>query len=130
MQTGAGHPPLLTLAPCRPGWDDFQDLGETVAEMSQHLIDEDGQLEGVMLKGGTLPKEKDATQIVVLPPNNDTMFVSKSEFPGGLYGPGTRENPVNLSDAPTKASQTATCPEGVEPIDEVAMVSHFSDALS
>ena len=44
--TGGGHPPLLTLVACRPGWDDFQDLGETVAEMSQRLIDEDGQLEG------------------------------------------------------------------------------------
>ena len=115
---------------CHPGWDDFQDLGETVAEMSQHLIDEDGQLEGVTPKGGTLLKEKDATQIVVLPPNNDTMFVSKSEFPDGPYGPATRENPVNLSDTPTKASQTATRPEGAEPVDEVAMLSHFSDALS
>ena len=87
--TGAGHLPLLTLAVCHPGWDDFQDLGETVAEMSQHLIDEDGQLEGAMLKGGTLQKEKDSAQIVALPPNDDTVFVSKSEFPGGQYGPGT-----------------------------------------
>ena len=29
MPTGAGHPPPLTLAVCRPRWDDFQDLGET-----------------------------------------------------------------------------------------------------
>ena len=40
--TGAGHLPPLTLVACRPRWDDFQDLGETVAEMSQRLIDEDG----------------------------------------------------------------------------------------
>ena len=130
MPTGTGHLPLLTLAVCRPGWDDFQDLGETVAEMSQHLTDEDGQLEGVMPKGGTLPKEKDSAQIMALPPNDDTVFVSKSEYPGGPYGPGTRENPVNLSDTPTEALHTATCPEGVEPIDEVAMLGHFSDALS
>ena len=130
MPTGTGHPLPLTLAACNPGWDDFQDLGETVAEMSQCLIDEDVQLEGVTLKGGTLPKEKDTTQIVVLPPNDDTVFVSKSEFPGGLYGLGTRENPINLSDTPTEASHTATCPEGMEPIDEAAMLSHFSDALS
>ena len=130
MPTGAGHPPLLTLAVSHPGWDDFQDLSETVAEMSQCLIDEDGQLEGVMPKGGTLPKEKDTTQIVVLPPNYDTVFVSKSKFPGGPYGLGTRENPVNLSDAPTEASHTAMHPEGTEPIDEAAMLSHFSDALS
>ena len=130
MPTGAGHLPLLTLAVCHPGWDNFQDLGETVAEMSQHLIDEDGQLEGATLKGGTLPKEKDSTQIVALPPNDDTVFLSKSEFPGGPYGPGTWENPVNLSDAPTEALHTATCPEGAEPVDEVAMLGHFSDALS
>ena len=89
MPTGAGHPPLLTLVACCPGWDDFQDLGETVAEMSQCLIDEDGQLEGATLKGGTLPKEKDSAQIVVLPPNDDTVFVPKWEFPGGPYGAGT-----------------------------------------
>ena len=130
MPTGAGHSPPLTLAACRPGWDDFQDLSETVAEMSQHLIDENGQLEGVMPKGGTLPKEKDTAQIVALPSNDDTVFMSKSEFPGGPYGLGTRENPINLSDAPTKTSHTAMHPEGTEPIDEAAMLSHFSDTLS
>ena len=83
-----------------------------------------------MLKGGTLSKEKDSTQIMALPPNDDTVFVPKSEFPGGPYGAGTRENPVNLSDTPTKASHTATHPEGAEPNDEVAMLGHFNDALS
>ena len=83
MPTGAGHLPPLTLVVCRPGWDNFQDLGGTVAEMSQCLIDEDGQLEGATPKGGTLPKEKDSAQIMVLLPNNDTVFVPKSDFPGG-----------------------------------------------
>ena len=87
--TGTGHLPPLTLAACHPRWDDFQDLSKTVAEMSQRLIDKDGQLEEAMPKGGTLPKEKDTTQIVALPPNDNTVFVSKSEFPGGPYGPGT-----------------------------------------
>ena len=54
----------------------------------------------------------------------------KADFPSGPYGAGTRENPVNLSDATTKASQTATCPEGMEPIDEAVMLGHFSNALS
>ena len=67
---------------------------------------------------------------MALPPNDDTVFVSKLDFPSGPYGAGTRQNPVNLSDATTKASQTATCPEGVEPIDEAAMLGHFSDTLS
>ena len=126
--TGGGHPPLLTLEACRPGWDNFQDLGETVAEMAQHLIDMDGQLEGAMPKGGTLPEEKDSAQIMVLLPNDDTVFVPKADFPSGPYGAGTQENPVNLSDATTEASQTAMCPE--EPVDEAAMLGHFSDALS
>ena len=115
--TGTRHLPPLTLVVCCPRWDDFQDLGETVAEMSQHLIDEDGQLEGVKPKGGTLPKEKDSTQIVALPPNDDTVFVPKSDFPSGPYGAGTQENSVNLSDAPTEVSQTAMHPEGAEPVD-------------
>ena len=130
MSTGTGHLPPLTLVVCHPGWDDFQDLGETVAEMSQCLMDEDGQLEGVKPKGGTLPKEKDSAQIMALPPNDDTMFMPKLDFPSGPYGAGTRENPVNLSDATTEASQTATHPKGVELIDEAAMLGHFSDALS
>ena len=130
MSTGRGHLPPLTLVACRPGWDDFQDLGETVAEMAQCLIDEDGQLEGVTPKGGTLPEEKNNAQIMVLPPNDDTVFVPKADFPSGPYGAGTQENPVNLSDATTEASQTAMCPEAVEPVNEVAMLGHFSDALS
>ena len=102
--TGAGHLPPLTIVACHPRWDDFQDLGKTVAEMSQRLIDEDGQLEGAKRKGGTLSKEKNGAQIVVLLPDDDTVFVPKSDFPSGPYGAGTRENPINLSDATTKAS--------------------------
>ena len=128
--TDGGHLPLLTLVVCCPCWDNFQDLGETVAEMAQCLIDEDGQLEGAMLEGGTLPKEKDSAQIVALPPNDNTVFMPKADFPSGPYGAGTRENPVNLSDTTTEASQTATRPEGMEPVNEVAMLGHFSDALS
>ena len=83
-----------------------------------------------MPRGGTLLQQKDTAQIVVLPPNDDTTFVPTPEFPGSQYGLGTCDNPVNLSDAPTEASHTATHPESVEPIDEVAMLGHFSDALS
>ena len=108
--TGTGHLPPLTLVACRPRKDDFQDLGETVAEMSQRLIDEDGQLEGVKPKGGTLPKEKDSVQIVALPPNDDTVFMPKLDFPSSPYGAGTRENPFNLSDAIIEALQTAMRP--------------------
>ena len=130
MSTHPGHPPPLTLAACCPGWDDYLDLNETVAEMSQHLIEEDGQLEGAMPKGGTIAKEKDTTKIVVLPANDDTMFMPASEFPSTQHGLGTRENPVNLSDAPTEASHTRTRPESADSIDESKILGHFSDALS
>ena len=106
MPTHPGHLAPLTLVACRPGWDNYLDLNETVAEMSQCLIDEDGQLEGATPKGGTIPKEKDTTKIMVLPPNDNTMFMLASEFPGTQHGLGTSENPVNLSDAPTEASHT------------------------
>ena len=62
--------------------------------------------------------------------SGETVFVPKADFPSGPYGAGTRENPVNLSDTTTEASQTAMCPEGTEPVDEAAMLGHFSDALS
>ena len=35
-----------------------------------------------------------------------------------------------MSDTTTEASQTAMRPEGAEPVNEVAMLGHFSDALS
>ena len=125
-----GHPAPLNLAACRPGWDDYLDLNETVAEMSQCLIDEDRQLEGVTPKGGAVPKEKDTAKIMVLPPNDNTMFMLASEFPSTQHGLGTRENPVNLSDAPTEVSNTGTRPEGTDPIDESKILCHFSDALN
>ena len=100
--TRSGHLAPLTLVACRPSWDDYLDLNETVAEMSQCLIDEDGQLEGATPKGGAVPKEKDIAKVMALPPNDHTVFMSASELPSILHGLGIRENPVNLSDAPTR----------------------------
>ena len=128
--TGPGHTPSLTLAACHPGWDNYLNLNETLAEMAQCLMEEDRQQGEAAPKGGTIPKEKDAAKIVVLPPNDDTMFVPASEFPSTQYGLGTRKNPVNLSDAPTEASNMGTRPEGMDPVDESKILGHFSDALS
>ena len=86
--------------------------------MSQHLIDEDNQLEGKRPKEGAVLKEKDTSKIVALPPNDDVKLVTASEFPSSQYGVSTRDNPVNLSDTPTEVSNTATCPEGAEPVNE------------
>ena len=126
--TCSGHPAPLTLAACCPGWDYYLDLNETVAVMSQYLIDEDGQLKGAMPKGGAIPKQKDTAKIMTLPPNDDTTFVPASEFPSTQLG--TRDNPVNLSDVPTEASQTGACPESADSVDESKILGHFSDALS
>ena len=127
--THSGHLAPLTLAACHPGWDDYLDLNETVTEMSQHLIDEDEQLEGATPKGGAVPKEE-ISKVMSLPPNDNTVFVSTSEFPSTLHGLSTHENPVNLSDTPTEASHTRTRPESTDSIDESKILGHFSDALS
>ena len=128
--TGSGHAPPLILAACHPSWDNYLNLNETVAEMAQRMMEEDKQQGGVAPKEGTIPKEKDTTKIMVLPPNDDTTFVPASEVPGAQYGLGTHENPVNLSDAPTEVSNTGTRPEGTDTIDESKILGHFSDALS
>ena len=100
-----------------------QDGQPLCQELEVSLCPPGGRLQYMPTGAGHLPP-------LTLAACHDTVFVSKSEFPGGPNGPGTRENPVNLSDAPTEALHTAMHPEGMEPIDEVAMLSHFSDALS
>ena len=83
-----------------------------------------------MPKECAIPKGKDMAKIVVLPPNDDIKLVAASEFPGSQHGVGTRDNPVNLSEVPTKASNSVMCPDGTEPVDELVLLGHFSDALS
>ena len=41
--TERGHPPPLTLVVSPPSWDDYLDLGETVTEMANRLMEEDVQ---------------------------------------------------------------------------------------
>ena len=129
MSTNPGCVPPLTLAVCHPGWDDYLDLNEILAKMTHHLMEEDRQWVEMVPKGGAIPKKKDVTKIVALPPNDDTTFVPASEFPATQYGDGTPENPVNLSDAPTEAWNTGTCPQGADPDDESKILDHSSDAL-
>ena len=65
---------------------------------------------------------------MAIPPNDNTVFVPVSEFPG-THPLGTTNNPVNLSDAPTEASNAGACPQGAEAGDESKILSYFSDAL-
>ena len=53
--TNPNDPPLLTLAGCHPGWDDYLDLGETVNEMAHRLIAEDAQKGTEAAHGGCHP---------------------------------------------------------------------------
>ena len=71
MSTERGCPPPLTLAASPPSWDDYLDLGETVTEMANHLMEEDGQQEKMLPKAGTTPKGKDIAQVKALPPSDD-----------------------------------------------------------
>ena len=57
-------------------------------------------------------------------------FVPASEVPSAQYGLGTHKNPVNLSNAPNEVSNTGTCPEGTDTVDESKILGHFSDTLS
>ena len=126
--TSTGCVPPLTVMACVPGWDDYFNLNETLAKMTQHLMDEDGQLMDSAPRGGTPVQKDDKVKIVVIPPNDDTVFVPTLEFPG-THLLGTADNPVNLSDAPTEASNTGAHPQGMDPLDESKILSHFSNTL-
>ena len=126
---GTGCVPPLTVMTCVPSWDNYFDLNETLAEMTQCLMDEDEQLRDLAPRGGTPVQKDNKAKIVVIPPNDDTIFVLASEFPGA-HPLGTADNPVNLSDAPTEASTMGTHPQGVDFGDESKILGHFSDALN
>ena len=65
---------------------------------------------------------------MAIPPNDDTIFVPASSFPS-TQGPSTADNPVNLSDALTEASNAGAHPGGMDPGNEYKILGYFSDAL-
>ena len=79
--TERGRPPPLTLAASPPGWDDYLDLGETVTEMANRLMEEDGQQAKTPPKAGTTPKGKEIAQAKALPPSDDITMLPDSVFP-------------------------------------------------
>ena len=122
-------PPPLTLVACRPGWDNYFDLNETVTEMANHLMEEDRQQVQMPPKAGTTPKQTDVTQVMALPPNDDITLIPASEFPGSQPAGSTRENPVHLSDA-TEALISGSHPmKDAEMENEAVVLGHFSNAL-
>ena len=127
--TKCGHPLPFTLAVCHPSWDDYFDLGETVTEMANNLMEEDGQQVQTPPKVGTTPKQKDVTQFMVLPLNDSINLISASEFLGGQTAGSSHENLVHLSDT-TDASVLGSCPmKDAETEDKALVLGHFSDAL-
>ena len=80
--TDRGHLAPLTLAACRPKWDDYFDLTEMVTEMSHCLMKEDGQEVAMLPKVSTTPKKKEAAQGVAFPANEGITWASALEFPG------------------------------------------------
>ena len=124
-----GCPLPFTLVLCHPSWDDYFDLGETVTEMANHLMEEDGQQVQTPPKVGTTPKQKSVTQFMALPPNDGINLISASEFLGGQTAGSSHENPVHLSDA-TDMSVLGSCPmKDAETEDEAVVLGHFCDAL-
>ena len=80
-------------------------------------------------KAGTIPKQKDVTQVTALPPSDDITLILASEFPGAQSAGSSHENPVHLSDT-TEASVSGSHPmKDAETEDEAIILGHFSDAL-
>ena len=78
--TKRGHPTPLTLAVSPPGWDNYLDLGKTVTEMANRLMEEDGQQVKMPPKADTTPKWKDIAQVKALPPSNNITMLPDSAF--------------------------------------------------
>ena len=130
MSTEQGCPPPLTLAASPPSWDDYLDLSETVTEMANRLMEEDGQQGKTSPKAGATPKGKDITQVKALPPSNDITILLDSAFPSFRLAGSSRDNPIHLSDT-TDASASGSRPtKDTEMEDEATVLSHFSDTLS
>ena len=127
--TECGHSLPFTLAACHPSWDDYFDLGETVTEMANRLMKEDGQQVQTPPKVSTTPKQKDVAQVMALPPNDDITLISASEFLGGQTASSSHENPIHLSDT-TDVSVSGSRPmKDAETEDEAVVLGHFSNAL-
>ena len=128
--TERGCLPPLTLGASPPGWDDYLDLGETVTEMANSLMEENGQQEKMLSKAGTTPKGKDITQVKALQPSHNITMLPDSPFPSFRLAGSSRDNPIHLSDT-TDASALGSHPmKDKEMEDEAVVLSHFSDALS
>ena len=126
--TNPNGPSPLTLAACHPGWDDYLNMGESVSEMAQHLMEEDTQQGAVAPTAGATPQPVGATLIMPIPPEH-TVMVPTAEFPGGQSAGSSHDNPMHLSDT-NDTSTSGGCPaKDVDAEDDAAILGHFSDTL-
>ena len=128
--TERGCPTPLTLVASPPGWDDYLDLGETVTEMANRLMEEDGQQVKMPPKADTTPKQKDITQVKALPPSDNITMLPDSAFPSFRLAGSSCDNPVHLSDTTDVLASGSRPTKDTEMEDEAMVLSHFSDALS
>ena len=128
--TEQGHLTPLILAASPPSWDNYLDLGKTVTEMANRLMEEDGQQAKMPPKVGTTPKGKDIAQVKALRPSDDITMLPDSVFSSFRLAGSSHDNPIHLSDT-TDASASGSRPtKDTETEDEATVLSHFSNALS
>ena len=100
--------------------------------MAYRLMEEDGQevqTAPKTPKAGSTPKQKEVTQAVVLPPNDDVIFIPASEFLVAQGLGSSRDNPVHLSDA-MEVSVPGSCRmKDTDTEDEAKLLGHFRDTL-
>ena len=64
--TGPGVLTPLTLAAYRPSWEDYLDLGKSVTEMAQCLMEKDGQQVQASSRASATPKPMDVAHVMPL----------------------------------------------------------------
>ena len=121
-------PTPLTLVACHPGWDDYLDLGESVNDMAQRLIEEDAQREQASSTASATPRLTDTGQITPIPPDR-TVMVPAVEFLGSQLAGSSCDNTVHLSDTTDASASSSRPTKDVDTEDEATILGHFSDAL-
>ena len=95
----------MTVMACAPGWDDYFNLNETLPEMVQRLMDEDGQQMGLAPRGGTAIQKDDSVKIVAMM----TLFLCQLHHSPAFRGPALRQ-PWQLKQRPDRGVKYRSTP--------------------
>ena len=132
--TGLGFALPLTLMVCEPIWEDYLDLGESLHKMVKRLLEEEDTQESPS-KESAATEEGNTTQIIPLPPNDDTIMVPLESLIGcpehaQMNCSHSATDPVMLSDAPTDSSVPGDPhPDARGDQDDTKILGHYCDAL-